>query len=217
MYCIIIIITIFAVSRSADVRKPANEAVLPLMKHLGYEPMRKATDKLSAVSKNTVSPLLEKARAELPPPPAAAPKAAAGGPKAVKPRAATAPASSAAATEAETKAPAAAGKPESKSAKPAAAKSRLGLNKPAGGGKKSGEDVDTSPLYQPNKLKNQRFKDETKLKVSSNYSGNNCAISIVSNTGWQVKRNYMYTRNADFSLGLRFYVCIYISGKYTDV
>ena len=187
------------------------------MKHLGYEPMRKATDKLSAVSKNTVSPLLEKARAELPPPPAAAPKAAAGGPKAVKPRAATAPASSAAATEAETKAPAAAGKPESKSAKPAAAKSRLGLNKPAGGGKKSGEDVDTSPLYQPNKLKNQRFKDETKLKVSSNYSGNNCAISIVSNTGWQVKRNYMYTRNADFSLGLRFYVCIYISGKYTDV
>jgi len=39
----------------------------------------------------------------------------------------------------------------------------LGLTKPAA--KKAGEEVDTSPLYQPNKLKNQRFKDESKLKV----------------------------------------------------
>ena len=51
------------------------QAVLPFMKHLGYETMRRATDKLAAVSKNTVMPLLDKARADLPPPPAAAPKA----------------------------------------------------------------------------------------------------------------------------------------------
>ena len=58
--------------RSADVRKPAQEAVLPFMKHLGYDTMRKGADKLSAVSKNTVMPILEKARAELPAPTASA-------------------------------------------------------------------------------------------------------------------------------------------------
>jgi len=71
--------------RSADVRKPANEVILPLMKHVGFEPMRKASEKLSAVSKNTVMPLLDKARAELPPPPAKS--SSGGGAKVVKPRA----------------------------------------------------------------------------------------------------------------------------------
>ena len=142
--------------RSADVRKPANEVILPLMKHVGFEPMRKASEKLSAVSKNTVMPLLDKARAELPPPPAKS--SSGGGAKVVKPRAHTAPEP----RDASVEAPRA--KPEVKSAKPAAAgKSRLGLTKPAA--KKAGEEVDTSPLYQPNKLKNQRFKDESKLKV----------------------------------------------------
>jgi len=54
--------------RAAEVRKSAQEAVLPFMKHLGYDTMRKAADKLSAVSKNTVMPILEKSRAELPAP-----------------------------------------------------------------------------------------------------------------------------------------------------
>ena len=48
--------------RSADVRKAAQEAILGFMKHLGFPAMAKATDKLSPVTKNTISPLLEKAR-----------------------------------------------------------------------------------------------------------------------------------------------------------
>jgi hypothetical protein len=40
------------------------------MKHLGFQTMVKATEIFSAVSKNTVTPLLDKARGELPPPPA---------------------------------------------------------------------------------------------------------------------------------------------------
>ena len=47
-----------------------------------YESMVKATEKISVVSKNTVTPLLDKARGELPPPPA---KKAAAPVKEVKP------------------------------------------------------------------------------------------------------------------------------------
>merc|ERR1719203_755219 len=60
--------------RSAEVRKATQEAVPGFMKHLGFEAMRKATDKLSAVSKNGVMPLLEKARAETPPSKAGPPR-----------------------------------------------------------------------------------------------------------------------------------------------
>ena len=67
--------------RSGDVRKAGQEAILGFMKHLGFESMRKAMEKLSAVSKNTVSPLLDKARAELPPPKAAPAKKASSAPQ----------------------------------------------------------------------------------------------------------------------------------------
>jgi hypothetical protein len=43
-----------------QVRKACNEAVAGFMKQLGYEAMRKAADKLSAVSKTTLMPLLGK-------------------------------------------------------------------------------------------------------------------------------------------------------------
>ncbi len=43
-------------------RKACNEAVAGFMKQLGYEAMRKAADKLSAVSKTTLMPLLGKHR-----------------------------------------------------------------------------------------------------------------------------------------------------------
>merc|ERR1719348_381463 len=59
--------------RSADVRKSAQDAILGFMKHLGFQSMSKAMEKLSPVSKNTIAPLLEKARGELPAP---APKSA---------------------------------------------------------------------------------------------------------------------------------------------
>ena len=139
--------------RAAEVRKPAQEAVLPFMKHLGYDAMRKAADKLSAVSKNTVMPILEKARAELPAPTASS-----------KPRPAVTRDDSVetARVKQEEKS---ASKPEQKSTKPQVSKqcyekckfliikhfvkmkSRLGLNKPSAQ-KKGSEEMDSSPLYQ---------------------------------------------------------------------
>ena len=44
------------------------DAILGFLKHLGFQTVVKATEKLSA--KNTVTPLLDKASGELPPPPA---------------------------------------------------------------------------------------------------------------------------------------------------
>jgi len=145
--------------RSADVRKPAQDCVLPIMKHIGFEAMRRATEKLSPVSKNTITPLLEKARGELPvvaaPPPKSAGKPAGGGaPSKAKP--VREPSSDAIKNNGSKPASAAGGK--------TVAKSKLGLTK-TNATKKAAEDLDTSPLYQANKLKSQRFKDESKLKI----------------------------------------------------
>jgi len=142
--------------RSADVRKAAQGAILGFMRHLGFQSMNKAMEKLSPVSKNTINPLLEKARGELPAP---APKSA--------------PASSSSSSRAYSSEPAereskpSSAKPASKpgSSKPGA-KSRVGASKPASASsKKKEEEMDSSPLYQASKLKNTRFKDENKLKA----------------------------------------------------
>ena len=60
-------------------------------------------------------------------------------------------------------------KRETASAKPGSgkpgAKSRIGAGKPSSASsKKKEEELDSSPLYQANKLKNTRFRDESKLK-----------------------------------------------------
>ena len=135
--------------RSADVRKAAQEAILGFMKHLGFQTMTKNTEKLSQVSQNTVKPLLDKARGELP------------APTSSKTPASSAPASRATTASSDNKREA--------SAKPGSgktvAKSRLGTSKPSSSvGKKKEEELDSSPLYSANKLKNTRFRDETKLK-----------------------------------------------------
>lgn len=52
--------------RSADIRKNAQEAVLPFMIHLGYDSMSKQTEKLKPGSKTIVMTALEKARPNLP-------------------------------------------------------------------------------------------------------------------------------------------------------
>merc|ERR1719239_343165 len=121
--------------------------------------MRKATDKLSAVSKNTITPILDKARAELPPPPAKT----GGGAKPASAPARRDPSAEPSRAKSEAPKSAGSGKPETGGKKPVP-KSRLGLTKPAST-KKAGEEMDSSPLYQVNKLKNQRFKDESKLKA----------------------------------------------------
>lgn len=52
--------------RSAEVRKNAQEAILGIMIHLGYESMVKQTEKLKPGSKNAVMAALEKVRPNLP-------------------------------------------------------------------------------------------------------------------------------------------------------
>merc|ERR1719228_813901 len=117
----------------------------------------KATEKLSAVSKNTVAPLLEKARGELPPPPAK--KTAAAPAREAKPSA------SREREPSESRPPTAEReKKESTTKAPSKAKSRLGSSKTTSSKKKE-EELDSSPPYQANKLKNTRFRDEAKLKL----------------------------------------------------
>lgn len=52
--------------RNADVRKNANEAILGIMTHLGYECMIKHTEKLKPGSKTVIVAALEKVRPNLP-------------------------------------------------------------------------------------------------------------------------------------------------------
>merc|ERR550532_381216 len=119
--------------RSADVRKAAQEAIIGFMKHLGFPAMAKATEKLSPVTKNTISPLLEKARSELPAPAAKSAPAARARPEVEEVK--------------EVKREASSAKPGS--GKPGA-KSRIGAGaKPtSASSKKKEEEMDSSPLYQ---------------------------------------------------------------------
>lgn len=52
--------------RNADVRKNAQDAVLGIMIHLGYETMVKQTEKLKPGSKTVITTVLEKVRPNLP-------------------------------------------------------------------------------------------------------------------------------------------------------
>ncbi|CAL4065491.1 unnamed protein product, partial [Meganyctiphanes norvegica] len=135
--------------RNADVRKGANEAVLPFMIHIGYEGISKHLSRVKPASKNTIQQILEKAKPNLParpPPPAKAGKAAGGRQgstveKVEKPAAAS-------------KAPAAKKGVRAPSA-----------NRGASASRKDSEDVDTSPLLAENNQKSQRASDEQRLKV----------------------------------------------------
>uniref|UniRef100_A0A182N2B8 transketolase n=1 Tax=Anopheles dirus TaxID=7168 RepID=A0A182N2B8_9DIPT len=158
--------------RSADVRKNANEAVLGVMIHLGYDAMVKALDKQKPISKKDIQAALDKARPNLPvkalPPP--------------KAPAATEESSGGKAGGLKLKAP--------KSAGAAGAAGRLGGGAGSGGLDKTGgssggasgaggsassagsssrkkeEDADSlAPLLAVNGLKKQRLVDEQKLKV----------------------------------------------------
>ncbi|XP_042874348.1 cytoskeleton-associated protein 5-like isoform X3 [Penaeus japonicus] len=147
--------------RNADVRKGANEAVLPFMIHLGYDGMVKHTSKVKPSSKNTVMQALEKAKPNLPARPQPKPKAAAVG-------GAGRGAGGAAAERPQASAPAA--------GRGAAAGVKKGLRAPSatrtyerywgsGSSRKDQEEVDTSPLLQLNNLKQQRASDEQRLRV----------------------------------------------------
>ncbi|XP_044737477.1 protein mini spindles isoform X3 [Chrysoperla carnea] len=135
--------------RSADVRKNAQEAVLGVMLHLGYESMLKQTEKLKQEfvyfndpgSKVVVVAALDKARPSLP----------------VKP---LPPAKAKPVEETKTVKSGGGSRPSSvvKSSK-----TKVGVAKPTT--RKKEEDVDISPLLALNNLKHQRSLDEQKLKV----------------------------------------------------
>ncbi|XP_064115377.1 cytoskeleton-associated protein 5-like isoform X2 [Macrobrachium nipponense] len=140
--------------RNADVRKGANEAVLPFMLHLGYEGMCKHTSQIKPSSKNTVMQVLEKAKGSLPArpqPKAKAAPAGAGRGGGVGERQGTSLSGGAGA------------------GRGAGVGLKKGVRAPSatrtGAGRKDMEDVDTSPLLQVNNLKQQRASDEQRLRV----------------------------------------------------
>ncbi|XP_058466115.1 protein mini spindles isoform X2 [Malaya genurostris] len=127
--------------RNADVRKNANEAVLGIMIHLGYDAMMKALDKQKPTSKKDIQAALDKARPNLP----------------VKPL----PKNKQQAPIIE----------ETKVVRPGTAKllpKTVGLAPKANAtttSRKKEEEIDTSPLLAINNMKSQRLLDEQKLKV----------------------------------------------------
>ncbi|KMZ03269.1 protein mini spindles isoform X4 [Drosophila simulans] len=134
--------------RNADVRKNANEAVLGIMIHLGFDAMNRALDKQKPASKKDILAALEKARPNLPVKPLPKGKHQAPIPEEPKPK-----------TVRGGGAGVAPGIQKSASARVAG-----GQDKPAPARKKD-EDIDTSPLLCANSAKNQRLLDEQKMKV----------------------------------------------------
>ncbi|XP_032578815.1 protein mini spindles isoform X5 [Drosophila sechellia] len=134
--------------RNADVRKNANEAVLGIMIHLGFDAMNRALDKQKPASKKDILAALEKARPNLPVKPLPKGKHQAPIPEEPKPK-----------TVRGGGAGVAPGIQKSASARVAG-----GQDKPALARKKD-EDIDTSPLLCANSAKNQRLLDEQKMKV----------------------------------------------------
>ncbi|XP_055592597.1 protein mini spindles isoform X3 [Uranotaenia lowii] len=127
--------------RSADVRKNANDAVLGIMIHLGYDAMMKALDKQKPTSKKDIQAALDKARPNLPVKPLPKNKQQAPiveEPKVVRPGTA----------KLQKPAPGAANKGNATSSS-----------------RKKEEEVDNSPLLAINNMKSQRLLDEQKLKV----------------------------------------------------
>lgn len=127
--------------RNADVRKNANDCVLGIMMHLGYDSMMKAMDKQKPASKKDIQAALDKARPNLPVKPL--PKGKQQAPIVAE----------------EKKVVKSGG---SKVAKPAVSKPGSAS---AASNRKKEEDVDLSPLFQISNLKHQRLLDEQKLKV----------------------------------------------------
>ncbi|XP_062581374.1 cytoskeleton-associated protein 5-A-like [Saccostrea cucullata] len=149
--------------RNGEVRKKAQDAIVPFMIHTGYDSVFRACSKLKPASKDQIMAIIEKAKANLPAKP-------------VKAKKAPAKASSAAVVvddyEEEVKAPsrplstassegAAESKPETK-AKTVRGKAKAAA--PATSKKKKTEE-DTSPPMNLTVPKEKRFKDEKSLKV----------------------------------------------------
>ncbi|XP_030375807.1 protein mini spindles isoform X2 [Scaptodrosophila lebanonensis] len=130
--------------RNADVRKNANEAVLGIMIHLGYESMVRALDKQKPASKKDIQAALDKARPNMPIKPLPKGKQQAPIPE-------------------ETKKVVRGGGVAAQKAGPA--KAAAASDKTTTQSRKKEEEVDTSPLLAVNNTKNQRLIDEQKMRV----------------------------------------------------
>ncbi|KAM3609134.1 uncharacterized protein V6R79_010019 [Siganus canaliculatus] len=146
--------------RNADVRKKAQEALPTFMMHLSYEKMVKATGKLKPASKDQIVGLLDKARAVMPPKPAAPAKAGKEGKGSAEPsRAASASRSQPVTDDLDSK-------PDVKKIRGGgAAKKGVAAKKPAAKNQKDDEDR-SGPIFTliPN-AKEQRIKEEKQLKI----------------------------------------------------
>ncbi|XP_037707333.1 protein mini spindles isoform X5 [Drosophila subpulchrella] len=132
--------------RNADVRKNANEAVLGIMIHLGFDALNRALDKQKPASKKDIYAALEKARPNLPVKPL--PKGKQQAPIPEEPKAKTVRGGGAGGIQ-----------------KSASARAAGGQDKLPAPARKKDEDIDTSPLLAANNSKNQRLLDEQKMKV----------------------------------------------------
>ncbi|XP_037945409.1 protein mini spindles isoform X2 [Teleopsis dalmanni] len=128
--------------RNADVRKNANEAVLGVMIHLGFDAMIKALDKQKPAAKKDIQTSLDKARPNLPIKPL--PKGKQQAPIVEEPK---------------------------KTVRGGGAAQKVSANKTtppektAGNSRKKEEEIDISPLLAVNNMKNQRLIDEQKMRV----------------------------------------------------
>lgn len=124
------------IDRNADVRKNANDAVLGMMIHLGYDSMFKAVEKQKPSSKKDIQAALDKARPNLP----------------VKPLP-------------KNKQQAPILEEANKTAKVIPGQKRPVTAVKTAVKSKKEEEVDTSPILAINSTKNQRLIDEQKLRV----------------------------------------------------
>ncbi|KAH8294844.1 hypothetical protein KR018_003531 [Drosophila ironensis] len=139
--------------RNADVRKNANEAVLGIMIHLGYEAMVRALDKQKPAAKKDIAAALDKARPNLPVKPL--PKGKQQAPIPDESKAKTVRGGGGGAGGAAT----------GGVQKSASTRFAVGQDKQPAPTRKKDEDVDTSPLLAANSAKNQRLLDEQKMRV----------------------------------------------------
>lgn len=150
--------------RNGDVRKKAQEAVVPFMIHTGYESVFRACSKLKPASKDQIMAIIEKAKANLPAKPAKTKKGASAKAAAApvsmddmddEPKAAPSRPLSTASSEG-----GAEGKTETKT-RTVRGKAKAA---PAPSKKKKTEE-DTSPPMNLTVPKERRFKDEKSLKI----------------------------------------------------
>lgn len=150
--------------RNGDVRKKAQEAVVPFMIHTGYESVFRACSKLKPASKDQIMAIIEKAKANLPAKPAKTKKGASAKASAApvsmddmddEPKAAPSRPLSTASSEG-----GAEGKTETKT-RTVRGKAKAA---PAPSKKKKTEE-DTSPPMNLTVPKERRFKDEKSLKI----------------------------------------------------